>query len=86
MKHLSVIFYLFIVIIFAPATSFAAHILVIESYHAQYPWDIGYKKALTEALGQNHTFSFFEMDTKRQPKNRILKCMLTQGHIANYYP
>ena len=73
MKHLSVILYLLLVISFAPATSIAAHILVIESYHAQYPWDNGYKKALTETLGQDHTFSFFQMDTKRLPKSKYAK-------------
>ncbi len=47
----------------------AAHILVIESYHAQYPWDIEYKKALVDTLGTEHSFSYFEMDTKRLAKS-----------------
>lgn len=47
---------------------FAAEILIIESYHAEYPWDMGYKKALTEQLGNKHQLHFFEMNTKRLAK------------------
>ena len=47
----------------------AAHILVIESYHKEYRWGIGYKSALYDQLGARHQFNFFEMDTKRIPKS-----------------
>ena len=52
--------------------SFAAEILVVESYHAEYQWDIGYKKALTEYLANDHQLSYFEMDTKRVAKEKYL--------------
>ncbi|MBU6956001.1 ABC transporter substrate-binding protein [Hahella sp. HN01] len=48
----------------------AATILVIESYHKEYPWDMSYMEGLQAALGNNHTIKRFEMDTKRLPKNR----------------
>ena len=40
-------------------------ILVIESYHAQYPWDISYKNGLKQVLGEKYNLIFFEMNTKR---------------------
>ncbi len=40
-------------------------ILVIESYHGEYPWDISYKKGLENALGARYNLIYFEMDTKR---------------------
>jgi ABC-type uncharacterized transport system substrate-binding protein len=46
----------------------AANILLIESYHTDYDWDISYKKALTDNLA-DHTITVFEMDTKRLPAN-----------------
>lgn len=45
-------------------------ILVIESYHAEYPWDQSYLAGLRDKLPgyQIHTF---EMDTKRLPKSEF---------------
>lgn len=53
------------------STAFAADktILVIESYHAGYPWDASYLEGLRETLGKGYTLVNFEMDTKRQPKS-----------------
>ncbi|WP_165313088.1 ABC transporter substrate-binding protein [Vibrio ziniensis] len=45
----------------------AANILVIESYHAEFGWDAGYRKGLIESLTPEHELTFFEMDTKRIP-------------------
>lgn len=45
-------------------------ILVIESYHAKYPWDVSYKEGLKEILSSKYNLIFFEMDTKRIPKNK----------------
>ncbi len=45
-------------------------ILVIESYHAQYPWDISYKKGLENILGNDYSLVHFEMDTKRLPASQ----------------
>ncbi len=42
-------------------------VLIIESYHAEYPWDISYKEGLREVLGDAVEFVSFEMDTKRLP-------------------
>lgn len=42
-------------------------VFVIESYHAEYPWDASYKQGLTETLGSKYNLVFFEMDTKRLP-------------------
>lgn len=49
-----------------PSSAHAANILLIESYHADYDWDIQYKRALREHLPE-HTITTFEMDTKRLP-------------------
>lgn len=48
----------------------AASILVVESYNAEYAWDASYKQALDEMLGKNHTLEYFQMDTKRLPKEQ----------------
>lgn len=48
----------------------AEHVMVIESYHAQYPWDQSYLEGLRETLGDRATISTFEMDTKRLPKEQ----------------
>lgn len=48
-------------------------ILVIESYHAEYPWDKSYKEGLAEVLGAENQLVFFEMDTKRVPKSEYPK-------------
>lgn len=45
----------------------AAKILVIESYHAEFGWDTGYRQGLKESLTTEHELTFFEMDTKRVP-------------------
>ncbi len=48
-------------------------IYVIESYHAEYPWDASYKKGLEETLGGKYKLIYFEMDTKRLPKDQHQK-------------
>lgn len=48
-------------------------ILVIESYHAQYAWDISYKKGIEKILGQTYNLIYFQMDTKRLPKEQFEK-------------
>ncbi len=48
------------------------HILVIESYHKEHIWVAACRSGLKKRLGnQNVKFSYFEMDTKRIPKNQI---------------
>lgn len=50
-----------------PFPLWAAHILVISSYHAGYSWDQSYNEGLQEGLKGDHAFSHFYMDTKRHP-------------------
>lgn len=50
-----------------PFPLWAAHILVISSYHAGYSWDQSYNEGLREGLKGDHAFSHFYMDTKRHP-------------------
>ncbi|MDX1450981.1 MAG: ABC transporter substrate binding protein [Oleiphilaceae bacterium] len=44
-------------------------ILIIESYHKEYPWDQSYLEGLREQLDDDYRLSTFEMDTKRLPKS-----------------
>ncbi|WP_108651183.1 ABC transporter substrate-binding protein [Dongshaea marina] len=48
-------------------------VLVIESYHAEYPWDASYKEGLQSELGSDYQLDFFEMDTKRLARERHLQ-------------
>lgn len=43
------------------------YVLVVESYHAGYPWDAAWKKGLADTIGPKAELRFFEMDTKRLP-------------------
>ncbi|GAB3245691.1 ABC transporter substrate-binding protein [Chitinimonas naiadis] len=45
-------------------------VVVIESYHAGYIWDAGYIAALQQGLAGKVNLDFFEMDTKRLPKEK----------------
>ncbi len=58
---------------FGSAPGAEKKIYVIESYHAEYPWDASYKKGLEETLGGKYKLSYFEMDTKRLPKDQHQK-------------
>lgn len=63
-----------LVILMFPATVFAQKtILVVESYHAEYLWDASYTTALKDTLGTDYKLEFFEMDTKRLPKEQHQK-------------
>lgn len=46
-------------------------ILVVESYHAEYPWDISYKSQLEAMLSTQYQLSYFELDTKRIPTEQF---------------
>ncbi|MBO2618594.1 ABC transporter substrate-binding protein [Shewanella algae] len=46
----------------------AANLLLIESYHAEYPWDQSYKAGIRAILGDKHQFHTFALNTKRLPK------------------
>ncbi|MGM0418155.1 MAG: ABC transporter substrate-binding protein [Thermodesulfobacteriota bacterium] len=64
-----------ILFIFYPLSLFAQKndILVIESYHSEFPWDASYKKGISEVLGNKYNLVYFEMDTKRLPKSEFEK-------------
>lgn len=63
-----------LVVFLFPATVFAQKtILVVESYHAEYLWDASYTTALKDTLGADYKLEFFEMDTKRLPKDQHQK-------------
>lgn len=56
-----------------PASAHAASrpvplILVICSYHADYPWQTSYRAGLEEVLGGRAELRYFDMDTKRLPE------------------
>jgi ABC-type sugar transport system substrate-binding protein len=44
------------------------HVLVIQSYHKEYPWDATYLEGIRKTLAAHATITTFEMDTKRLPK------------------
>lgn len=44
-------------------------IFVIESYHVEYPWDKSYKEGLQSELKNKYELRYFQMDTKRLPKD-----------------
>jgi hypothetical protein len=46
-------------------------ILVIESYHASYPWVSSYRQGLEEVLGDKFELTYVEMDTKRIAKSQF---------------
>ncbi len=47
----------------------AEELLIIESYHADYPWDQSYKEGIHSVIGDRYPLVNFEMDTKRLPKS-----------------
>ena len=53
-----------------PLQSFAKQkILVIESYHSDFDWDISYKQGIKSVLKNDFELHYFEMDTKRLAKH-----------------
>lgn len=45
-------------------------ILVIESYHAEHPWDASYRSGIEKTLGSDYDLHYFEMNTKRVPASQ----------------
>src|SRR5438046_2245959 len=45
-------------------------IFVVESYNVEMKWDVSYKEALQESLGKKYKLEYFQMDTKRLPKDQ----------------
>ena len=47
---------------------FATKVLLIESYHSEYPWDKSYVEGIQATLVETVELETFQMDTKRIPK------------------
>lgn len=45
----------------------ATKVLLIESYHSEYPWDASYVEGLTETFSPEVELITYQMDTKRLP-------------------
>ncbi|MCG7489291.1 hypothetical protein MHN79_07290 [Vibrio sp. Of14-4] len=45
----------------------AEKVLLIESYHAEYPWDVSYTKGIKDTMSSSAELHSFQMDTKRIP-------------------
>lgn len=48
-------------------------VLVIESYHSTFQWDMDYLQGLKDTIGKTHEVVTFQMDTKRVPKSDYQK-------------
>lgn len=55
----------FALLCFACTPLWAAKVLVIESYHPEYPWDADYLRAIDEVLGAGNDIETLYLDTKR---------------------
>lgn len=51
----------------------AEQIVVINSYHASYPWSVICHQGFEENLNPEHQITYFEMDTKRIPQSEFQK-------------
>lgn len=67
MKYITTLNTMLFFICLLPFMAHGETILVIESYHAENPWDASYKSGLKSVLGNRYDLEFFEMDTKRRP-------------------
>jgi ABC-type uncharacterized transport system substrate-binding protein len=63
----------FILTLMATFAVKAADILIVESYHADFYWDMEYKKGIADNLTSDYHFSYFQMDTKRLPVEKHLE-------------
>ena len=68
-------------------TCFAANaekILVIESYHADFQWDIEYKKGIVDNIVGEHNFSYVQLNTKRlaESKHAAMVAIAWQRYIS----
>lgn len=79
------LFVLFLVCFFIlPSVAFGQRetILIIGSYHPEYPWEISYREGINEILGYKYDFVSFYMDTKRLPQSEHEK--MAQQAWAKY--
>lgn len=54
-------------LLFAASPVWATKVLLVESYHSEYPWDASYVEGLTETLEPGVELMTYQMDTKRLP-------------------
>ncbi|MDM8517392.1 ABC transporter substrate binding protein [Desulfobacterales bacterium HSG16] len=66
MKKAQAVLLMAIILLCLPIVIHAKTILVIESYNAEYEWDISYKQGLSSVL-KNHEILYFQMNTKNLP-------------------
>ncbi len=50
---------------------FSKTILIIESYHKEFDWDISYNRGLRKMLDESYNIENFYMDTKRLPESKF---------------
>ncbi|WP_019614722.1 ABC transporter substrate-binding protein [Psychromonas ossibalaenae] len=53
------------------ASAQSKSVLIIESYHSEYPWDSSYIEGIKEGLKGDYQFFTFQMDTKRTAKSEF---------------
>ena len=58
---------LFSILLVGTAHAQQKKVMVINSYHAEYPWVVAHNTALKNVLEDKVDLSFFDMDTKRFP-------------------
>lgn len=49
----------------------AKNVLVVDSYHAEYPWTAKERQGFNQTIDSKHTVTYMEMDTKRIPEKRF---------------
>jgi ABC-type uncharacterized transport system substrate-binding protein len=67
------IFLLILIFIALPLSAHCKTVLIIESYHAEFDWDISYKKPIYDVIAPENKIIEFQMDTKRLPTSQHQK-------------
>lgn len=62
---------LVVLLLVVTTNAFAMKVMLIESYHAEYPWDVSYVKGLEQTMLPSVTLETFQMNTKRLPKSEF---------------
>lgn len=59
--------FIFALLVASSAVAQQPNVMVINSYHAEYPWVQAHNTALSQGLAGKAVLSFYYLDTKRQP-------------------
>ncbi|MFV0347634.1 MAG: ABC transporter substrate-binding protein [Halodesulfovibrio sp.] len=73
-KSISLVLFVLFVVLSCAATAFAEDrkkVLVIESYHADYAWDVSLLQGIRRGLGKDVEIFTFQMNTKRLPREQF---------------